>query len=112
MGMFSGMQTAGRNIGIMDILGTKPQQAFDQIRKSVGSKITKDKRSTESLKSDAKFQKYFNVVDGTIFSVDNFVLAKYSAISRTIASLAKLGGATISAAADIGLYASELRYQG
>ncbi len=110
--MFSGMQTAGRNIGIMDILGTKPQQAFDQVRKSVGSKMVKDKRTTENLKSDAKFQKYFNVVDGTIFSVDNFALAKYSAIARTIASLAKLGGATISAAADIGLYASELRYQG
>jgi len=110
--MFSGMQTAGRNIGIMDILGTKPQQAFDQIRKSVGSKIVKDKRSTESLKSDVKFQKYFNVVDGTIFSVENFALAKYSAITRTIASVAKLGGAVVSAAADIGLYASELRYQG
>ena len=110
--MFSGMQTAGRNIGIMDILGTKPQQAFNQIRKSVGSKLIKDKRSTESLKSDTKFQKYFNVVDGTIFSVENFALAKYSAITRTIASVAKLGGAVVSAAADIGLYASELSYQG
>ena len=110
--MFSGLQTAGRNIGIMDVLGTKPQQAFDQIRKTVGAKLIKDKRSKESLKSDSKFQKFFNVVDGSIFSIDNFALAKYSAISRTIASLAKLGGATISAAADIGLYASELRYQG
>ena len=110
--MFSGLQTAGRNIGIMDVLGTKPQQAFDQIRKTVGAKLIKDKRSTEKLKSDDKFQKFFNVVDGSIFSIDNFALAKYSAISRTIASLAKLGGATISAAADIGLYASELRYQG
>ena len=110
--MFSGLQTAGRNIGIMDVLGTKPQQAFNQIRKTVGAKLIKDKRSTESLKSDSKFQKFFNVVDGSIFSIDNFALAKYSAISRTIASLAKLGGATISAAADIGLYASELRYQG
>tara|TARA_R100001082_G_scaffold105685_1_gene77975 strand:+ start:1048 stop:3648 length:2601 start_codon:yes stop_codon:yes gene_type:complete len=110
--MFSGLQTAGRNIGIMDVLGTKPQQAFNQIRKTVGAKLIKDKRSTEKLKSDDKFQKFFNVVDGSIFSIDNFALAKYSAISRTIASLAKLGGATISAAADIGLYASELRYQG
>ena len=40
----------------MDILGTKPQQAFDQIRKSVGSKLVKDKRSTESLKSDKNFK--------------------------------------------------------
>ena len=39
-------------------------------------------------------------------------LAKYSAIVRAIATMAKLGGATLSAAADIGLYASELKYQG
>ena len=73
--MFSGLQTAGRNIGIMDVLGTKPQQAFNQIRKTVGAKLIKDKRSTEPLKSDDKFQKFFNVVDGSIFSIDNFALA-------------------------------------
>ena len=32
---FSGLQTAGRNIGIMDTLGTKPQDNFNKIKKAI-----------------------------------------------------------------------------
>jgi hypothetical protein len=58
------------------------------------------------------FNKYLRIVDGSVYTVENFGVAKYSAIARSIASMAKLGGATISAAADIGLYGSEMRFQG
>tara|TARA_R110000796_G_scaffold17028_1_gene52632 strand:+ start:3877 stop:6495 length:2619 start_codon:yes stop_codon:yes gene_type:complete len=109
---FSGLQTAGRNIGIMDTLGTKPQDNFNKIKKAVGNKLNKLGRSTQDLSSDAKFDKFLKVVDGSIYTVENFAVAKYSAIARAIASMAKLGGATVSAAADIGLYGSEMRYQG
>ena len=44
--------------------------------------------------------------------IGHFDGAKWSAITRSIASMAKLGGATISAMADVHLYATELRYQG
>ena len=109
---FSGLQTAGRNMGIMDTLGTKPSQNFDRIKKAVGNRLNKLGRTTEDLSSNAKFDKFMKVVDGSIYSVENFAVAKYSAIARAIASMAKLGGATVSAAADIGLYGSEMRYQG
>jgi len=109
---FSGLQTAGRNIGIMDTLGTKPADNFSKIKKAVGNKLNKLGRSTQDLASDAKFDKFLKVVDGSIYTVENFAVAKYSAISRSVASMAKLGGATVSAAADIGLYGSEMRYQG
>ena len=109
---FSGLQTAGRNIGIMDTLGTKPADNFGKIKKAVGNKLNKLGRSTQDLSSDAKFDKFLKVVDGSIYTVENFGVAKYSAIARAIASMAKLGGATVSAAADIGLYGSEMRYQG
>ena len=109
---FSGLQTAGRNIGIMDTLGTKPADNFNKIKKAVGNKLNKLGRSTQDLASDAKFDKFLKVVDGSIYTVENFAVAKYSAIARAIASMAKLGGATVSAAADIGLYGSEMRYQG
>lgn len=109
---FSGLQTAGRNIGIIDTLGTRPEENFQKIRTAVGRRLTQMKRSTEDLTNDAKFDKYMKVVDGSIYSVENFAVAKYSAIARAIASMAKLGGATISAAADIGLYGSEMRFQG
>ena len=109
---FSGLQTAGRNIGIMDTLGTRPEENFQKIRTAVGKRLTQMQRSTESLANDATFDKYMKIVDGSIYSVENFAVAKYSAIARSIASMAKLGGATISAAADIGLYGSEMRFQG
>ena len=109
---FSGLQTAGRNIGIMDTLGTKPQDNFNKIKKAVGNRLNKLGRSTQDLASETKFDKYLRVVDGSIYTVENFGVAKYSAITRAIASMAKLGGATVSAAADIGLYGSEMRYQG
>ena len=41
-----------------------------------------------------------------------FAVAKWSAIARAIGNVAKLGGAVISAAADIGIYGSEMKYQG
>ena len=107
---FSGLQTAGRNIGIMDTLGTKPQQNFNKIRTAVGNRLNKLGRKSD-LTPDM-FNKYLRVVDGSIYTVENFGVAKYSAITRAIAAIAKLGGAVISAAADIGLYGSEMRHQG
>jgi hypothetical protein len=39
----------------------------------------------------------------------DFGVARYSAIARTLASMARLGGATISALADVGIYGSEVK---
>ena len=108
---FSGLQTAGRNIGIMDTLGTKPSENFEKIRKAVAKRMVMDKRDQNTV-SSKKFNKFISVVDGSIYTVENFGVAKYSAIARALSSMAKLGGATVSAAADIGLYGSEMRYQG
>ena len=108
---FSGLQTAGRNIGIMDTLGTKPRENFEKIRKAVAKRMVMEKRDQGKV-SPNQFNKYLSVVDGSIYTVENFGVAKYSAIARALSSMAKLGGATVSAAADIGLYGSEMRYQG
>jgi len=109
---FSGLQSAGRHIGIMDTLGTKPIENFDKIRNGVGQRLIKAGRSTQKIANEATFNKYLNVVDGSIYTVEDFALAKYSAMTRSVASMAKLGGATISAVSDIGLYATEMKYQG
>ena len=108
---FSGLQTAGRNMGIMDTLGTKPSENFEKIRKAVAKRMIMEKRDQGSV-SSKQFDKFLKVVDGSIYTVENFGVAKYSAIARALSSMAKLGGATVSAAADIGLYGSEMRYQG
>ena len=107
-----GLQSAGRNIGIMDVLGTKPQQAFEQIRKAFARRLVSEGRDIKKIDDPDKFKPAMMVVDGSVYSVKNFTLAKYSAIIRAIQTMSKLGGATISAMGDIAQYASEMRYQG
>ena len=111
---FSGIQTAGRNIGMMDGLGTKPLDNFEKIRFAVRKSLAKNEETADisSIASYTKFDKYMKVIDGSIYTVEGFGLARYSAIARAISSMAKLGGATISAAADVGIYGSEMRFQG
>ncbi len=113
---YSGLMTAGRNIGMLDTLGTKPKDNFEKIRVAISNRMLANKRSTESLSSYRQFEKFMNVVDGTVYTFDGgkfgFAVAKWSAIGRAVGNVAKLGGAVISAAADIGIYASEMKYQG
>ena len=113
---YSGLMTAGRNIGMLDTLGTKPKENFEKIRVAISNRMLAKKRSTESLSSYRQFEKFMNVVDGTVYTFDGgtsgFAVAKWSAIARSVGNVAKLGGAVISAAADIGIYASEMKYQG
>ena len=113
---YSGLMTAGRNIGMLDTLGTKPKDNFEKIRVAISNRMLANKRSTESLSSYKQFEKFMNVVDGTVYTFDGgtsgFAVAKWSAIARAVGNVAKLGGAVISAAADIGIYASEMKYQG
>ena len=113
---YSGLMTAGRNIGMLDTLGTKPKENFEKIRVAISNRMLAKKRSTESLSSYKQFEKFMNVVDGTVYTFDGgkfgFAVAKWSAIARAVGNVAKLGGAVISAAADIGIYASEMKYQG
>jgi len=109
---FSGLQTAGRNIGIIDALGTKPKENMDKIRFAVHDRLKKQGKDVGSIKNFRKLDKYMKVIDGSIYTVENFGVARYSAIARTLASMARLGGATISALADVGIYGSEVRYQG
>jgi hypothetical protein len=109
---FSGIQTAGRNIGMMDGLGTKPLDNFEKIRFAVRKSLAKQEKDISNIASYTQFDKFMKVIDGSIYTVEGFGLARYSAIARAIASMAKLGGATISAAADVGIYGSEMRFQG
>jgi hypothetical protein len=109
---FSGLQTAGRNLGIIDALGTKPKENIDKIRFAVHDRLKKQGKDVGDIKNFRKLDKYMKIIDGSIYTVENFGVARYSAILRTLASMARLGGATISALADVGIYGSEVRYQG
>ena len=115
---FSGLMTAGRNMGMIDSLGTKPKQNFEKIRYAIQQRLISDQRlaAAQSISSYTPFDKYMKVVDGTIHTIEGgtigFGAAKWSAITRAVGNTAKLGGAVISAAADLGIYGSEMKFQG
>ena len=115
---FSGLMTAGRNMGMIDSLGTKPKQNFEKIRYAVQQRLISEGRlaAAQSISSYAPFDKYMKVVDGTIHTIEGgsvgFGVAKWSAITRAVTNTTKLGGAVISAAADLGIYGSEMSFQG
>ena len=113
---YGGLMTAGRNIGMLDTLGTKPRENFNKIRIAIHNRLKAEKRNPESVVSETQFNKFMNVVDGTVYTFDGgefgFAVAKWSAISRAFINTTKLGGAVISAAADIGIYGSEMKFQG
>ena len=115
---FSGLMTAGRNMGMIDSLGTKPKQNFEKIRYAIQQRLIDGERlnAAQSISSYAPFDKYMKVVDGSIHTIEGgsigFGVAKWSAITRAVGNTAKLGGAVISAAADLGIYGSEMSFQG
>ena len=113
---YGGLMTAGRNIGMLDTLGTKPRENFNKIRIAIHNRLKAEKRNPESVVNETQFNKFMNVVDGTVYTFDGgefgFAVAKWSAISRAFINTTKLGGAVISAAADIGIYGSEMKFQG
>ena len=109
---YSGLMTAGRNMGMIDRLGTKPIDNFEKIRLGVQKNLVESGRDTETIKSFTPFKKWMNVIDGSMRTVDNFALAKYSAIARTTINTSMLGGSMLSATADLAIYGSEMSHQG
>lgn len=113
---FSGLNNMARSYGLIKELGTKPQENFDKIGRGVAQAlINKRKDATQvskAIRPGGNLEIYMKEVDGRVNSIVSHAAARYSAVTRAILSMAKLGGATISAIADVHLYASEMSYQG
>lgn len=116
--IFSGFHVAGQNIGMMSKLGSNPQTNYAKIMDLVKSSLVKNKKDTQAAevgafaKPQGGHMKFMAEVDGSVNTINGFAYAKWGAISRAIAAMAKLGGATISAISDIHLYAKEMKWQG
>lgn len=116
--LFAGFNYAGRNIGLMSTLGTKPKDSFTKIGKLVQNALIKKGQQGKSMKVadymkiQGRHERHFAEIDGSVNSINSFPGARWSGITRSILSMAKLGGAVISAMADVHLYGLELRYQG
>jgi hypothetical protein len=115
--IFGGFHVAGKNIGMMSKLGSNPQNNYKKIGDLVKNELKgTDQAKAEKLgafmKDQGGHKKFMAEVDGSVNTINGFAFAKWSAISRAIFAMAKLGGATISAISDIHLYAKEMKWQG
>jgi len=116
--LFAGFNYAGRNIGIMSTLGTNPKNDFVKIGRLIEDHYIKRKEQGKVnkisgyLKDQGRWERHFAEIDGSVNSINNFSAARWGGITRSIISMAKLGGAVVSAMADIHLYGRELKYQG
>lgn len=116
--IFGGFHVAGKNIGMMSKLGSNPHKNYAKIMDLVKNELQVTGRETQAQavgafsKEQGGHMKFMAEVDGSVNMINSFPGAKWSAISRAIASMAKLGGATISAISDIHLYAKEMKWQG
>jgi hypothetical protein len=82
---FSGLQTAGRNIGMIDGLGAKPKENFEKIRFAVQRRLVAEGKGGQSanISKANQFDKYMKVVDGSIYTVADFGVARYSAYCKS-----------------------------
>ena len=116
--LFQGFNMAGRNIGMMSMLGSNPQKNFLKMADEIMNILKRKKNQTQVnkiasfIKPQGGYAKFMAEVDGSVNTINGFAAAKWSGITRAILSMAKLGGATISAIADVHLYATELKWQG
>lgn len=113
--MFS-LDQSGKNTALMRTLGTNPGGNLDQVIRNV-LKRTKDPDVRQKLNDAWKserglLRRQLAELDGSVNIPGNAMGAKWSGIMRAIQSMAKLGGAVLSAISDLPLVASELRYQG
>ncbi len=110
---FFGLQRSANNIGLMNVLGTKPEENFNTIKGLVAKNLLKEGKVTEKISNnDRVFQYQLDEVTGRVNMISHFSGAKWSAITRSVANMTKLGGAVISSFTDIHNYSRELKWQG
>ncbi len=113
-----GLERSGKNTGLMRVWGTNPQNNFEMVKRGILDRLKKegDISGMEKVAKDAGPNGMLNnrmmEIDGSINIPGNAMFAKYSAVARAIQSMAKLGGAVLSAVSDLPIAASELKYQG
>ncbi len=111
--LLSGLDRMANATALMHTLGTNPAGMLDQI---IAEAEQTQRGNVEGLR---KLNESRKMLDNRLAEVDgrtripvSAMLARFAAGARAIESMAKLGGAVISAVTDVPVYASEMRYQG
>lgn len=113
-GVMNYLETGVRQLAVIQRLGPRPEETIGRIVdgvKVVDQATIEFKKSNNSFslkKRDGAIGSYYRTVAGEDLAPDNYSLAKLSSLVRSAQSLAKLGGATLSAIADLPVAAMRL----
>ena len=109
------IQSSARATALMEVLGTNPEAMVERVQKRLmekyrgdPKKLSRIKRETAAINFDAALAE----VTGDVNIGSHTPLARYMHFYRSIQTMAKLGGAWISALSDVAFIASNRIYQG
>jgi hypothetical protein len=109
-----GIDRSGQSTGLMRRLGTNPEGNFDAALDDLQIEFKNDPEAMRRFQDDRRgmLKTRFAEIDGSASIAVNHTGARVAANVRAWQSMAKLGGAVISAMTDLPVAASEMRYQG
>jgi hypothetical protein len=109
------IQSASRATALMEVLGTNPEAMVERVQKRLMEKYRGDPKKLKRIKREAAaitFDGALAEVTGDVNIGSHTPLARYLHFYRSIQTMAKLGGAWISALSDVAFIASNRIYQG
>ncbi|MDE5831941.1 MAG: hypothetical protein K2H64_02980 [Desulfovibrio sp.] len=110
-----GLMRAADKYALMSVLGPSPRANLENMIKSLQTSLNNrgDIRAAERFKNKLeKIWDNFDYLDGTANIPAHRLGAQVSRNIRAIQSMAKLGGAVISALSDVPIFATEMAFQG
>jgi hypothetical protein len=112
--IMGGLDRMGESTALMRKLGTNPESNWNQILETLQKDLKDDPVAMRKFTTDQRgmLTSRFKEVDGTTRIPVDGIWARRAANGRAWESMAKLGGAVVSAVSDLPVAASELRYQG
>lgn len=109
------LQSSLRSIALMEQLGTNPEAMFDRVQQRLLEKHRSNPDKVKRLRREGtlfNFEAMLAEVTGEVNFGSHTKLAKTMHGIRAVQTMAKLGGAFISAFSDVGFMASNRIYQG
>ncbi|WP_137391437.1 hypothetical protein [Rhodoligotrophos defluvii] len=109
-----GLERMARATGLLRALGPNPEANFSRIMDELAKDLKNEPEKLDRFARQDRnwLMNRFAEVDGSIRIPANAMGARVASVTRAWQSMAKLGGAVLSAVTDIPIYASEMRYQG
>lgn len=105
-------------LALMDRLGYNPELSLENIVIDYKNRLRKEKNDSaykeleQAWRSDGKLAIYYRILSGEAGTPENITVARIASSIRAITSMSKLGGALLSAFADIGIKSAAARHAG